>query len=40
MNKYTKQQFSRFHRFCDRHGLHFANMAEYQGALDQFFSEE
>lgn len=38
--KYTKTQLSRFHRFCDRHGLAFANVAEYQGALEQFFSED
>ena len=38
--KYTKQQISRFHRFCDRHGLAFANIAEYNGALEQFFSED
>jgi len=38
--KYTEQQISRFHRFCDRHGLQFANMAEYMGALEQFFSED
>jgi hypothetical protein len=38
--KYTKQQLNRFHRFCDRHGLTFVNMAEYNGALEQFFSED
>ena len=38
--KYTEQQIKRFHRFCDRHGLKFNNMAEYRGALDQFFIEE
>jgi hypothetical protein len=40
MNKYTQQQLSRFHRFCDRHGLQFSCMAEYRGALEQFFIEE
>jgi len=40
MNKYTEEQLSRFHRFCDRHGLKFNNMAEYMGALEQFFSED
>jgi len=38
--KYTKAQLNRFHRFCDRHGLKFNNMAEYMGALEQFFSED
>jgi len=38
--KYTKSQISRFHRFCDRHGLAFATIAEYNGAIEQFFSEE
>lgn len=38
--KYTQQQIRRFHRFCDRHGLAFANMAEYNGALEQFFSDD
>jgi hypothetical protein len=37
--KYTKSQISRFHRFCDRHGLAFATIAEYNGAIEQFFSE-
>jgi len=41
MNKqYTEQQLSRFDRFCDRHGLQFNNLAEYRGALDQFFLED
>lgn len=38
--KYTQAQINRFHRFCDRHRLQFANMAEYRGALEQFFSED
>ena len=38
--KYTKAQLNRFHRFCDRHGLAFVNLAEYNGALEQFFSED
>jgi membrane protein DedA with SNARE-associated domain len=38
--KYTPQQISRFHRFCDRHGLAFATIAEYNGAIKQFFSED
>lgn len=37
---YTKTQLARFDRFCDRHGLQFANLAEYYGALDQFLSED
>jgi len=37
--KYTKTQIARFDRFCDRHGLQFANMLEYLGALEQFLSE-
>jgi hypothetical protein len=28
--KYTPQQMKRFFRFCDRHGLAFANIAEYK----------
>jgi hypothetical protein len=38
--QYTPEQISRFHRFCDRHGLQFNNMAEYHGALEQFFLED
>jgi hypothetical protein len=38
--QYTQTQLNRFHRFCDRHGLKFNNMAEYCGALKQFFSED
>ena len=38
--KYTTQQLSRFHRFCDRHGLAFSNIAEYNGALQQFFLKD
>jgi hypothetical protein len=38
--KYTKQQKNRFYRFCDRHGLQFANQAELQGAMAQFFSKD
>ena len=38
--QYTEQQIKRFHRFCDRHGLAFATIAEYNAALKQFFSED
>lgn len=38
--KYTKAQLNRFHKFCDRNGLAFANLAEYNGALEQFLSED
>jgi hypothetical protein len=38
--QYTQSQINRFNRFCDRHGLAFANMAEYIGALEQFLSED
>ena len=38
--QYTQTQLNRFHRFCDRHGLTFATIAEYNGALHQFFSED
>jgi len=38
--QYTQTQLNRFHRFCDRHGLTFATIAEYNGALEQFFSED
>jgi hypothetical protein len=38
--QYTQTQLNRFHRFCDRHGLTFSTIAEYNGALEQFFSEE
>jgi len=37
--KYTKTQLNRFHRFCDRHGLAFATIVEYNSAIEQFFSE-
>jgi hypothetical protein len=36
---YTPNQKARFNRFCDRHGLQFATIAEYNAALEQFFSE-
>jgi hypothetical protein len=38
--QYTQQQISRFARFCDRHGLQFANMIEYHAALEQFFLKD
>jgi hypothetical protein len=38
--QYNEQQLRRFHRFCDRHGLAFNNMIEYNAALKQFFSED
>jgi hypothetical protein len=38
--QYTQTQLNRFHRFCDRHGLTFSTIAEYNGALEQFFSED
>ena len=37
--RYTRKQLQKFHKFCLRHGLKFATMAEYQGAIEQFFSE-
>ena len=41
MNKtYTPAQISRFHRFCDRHGLKFNNMVEYNSAIAQFFLKD
>jgi len=37
---YTQKQIAEFAEFCKRHGLTFANMAEYNGALAQYFSED
>jgi len=38
--KYTPSQISRFNRFCDRHGLAFSCIAEYNGAIAQFFLKD
>jgi hypothetical protein len=36
---YTLKQVNKFQKFCLKHNLKFATMAEYQGALYQFFLE-
>jgi hypothetical protein len=38
--QYTAKQFAEFRKFCLRHGLKFATMAEFQGAIAQYFSED
>lgn len=38
--QYTIKQIAEFQKFCLRHALKFATIAEYQGAIEQFFSEE
>ena len=38
--RYTKKQIAKFAKFCLQHDLKFATMAEYQGAIEQFFSED
>jgi hypothetical protein len=37
--KYTVKQFAEFRKFCLRHNLKFATMAEYQSALAQYFKD-
>ena len=37
---YTEKQIKEFAKFCLRHDLKFATMAEYQGALYQYFLED
>jgi hypothetical protein len=38
--KYTQKQLAEFQKFCLRHSLKFATMAEYQGAIDQYFLKD
>jgi hypothetical protein len=38
--KYTEKQIAEFQKFCLQHGLKFATIAEYRGAIEQFFSED
>jgi len=38
--QYTVKELEKFRKFCLRHGLKFATMAEYQGAIEQFFSKD
>jgi len=38
--KYTNKQIAEFAEFCLRHDLKFATIAEYNGAIEQYFSEE
>lgn len=38
--QYTEKQIAEFQKFCLQHDLKFATMAEYQGAIEQFFSED
>jgi hypothetical protein len=37
---YTEKQIKEFAKFCLRHDLKFATMAEYQGAIYQYFLED
>jgi len=37
---YSPQQISRFNRFCDRHGLAFNTISEYNSAIKQFFLKD
>lgn len=39
-HQYTVKELEKFRKFCLRHGLKFATMQEYIGALEQFFSED
>jgi hypothetical protein len=38
--KYTVKEIAEFRKFCLRHGLKFATIAEFQSALAQYFSED
>ena len=37
--QYTVKQFAEFRKFCLRHGLKFATMAEFQSAIKQYFKD-
>jgi 3,4-dihydroxy-2-butanone 4-phosphate synthase len=37
--QYTTKQFAEFRKFCLRHNLKFATMAEFQSALKQYFKD-
>jgi len=37
--QYTAKQFAEFRKFCLRHGLKFATMAEYKSAIAQYFKD-
>lgn len=37
--QYTVKQFAEFRKFCLRHNLKFATMAEYQSAIRQYFKD-
>jgi len=37
--QYTTKQFAEFRKFCLRHGLKFATMAEYKSAINQYFKD-
>lgn len=37
--QYTAKQFAEFRKFCLRHGLKFATMAEFQSAIAQYFKD-
>jgi hypothetical protein len=38
--KYTPEQLAEFHEFCLRHEIIFAIIAEFNGAIAQYFSGE
>jgi hypothetical protein len=38
--KYTKKQIAEFTKFCLRHELKFATIAEYNGAITQYFLKD
>jgi len=37
--QYTLKQFAELRKFCLRHGLKFATMAEYKSAINQYFKD-
>ena len=38
--KYTEKQIAEFAKFCLTHDLKFATIAEYNGAIAQYFLED
>ena len=38
--KYTQKQIAEFAKFCLRHDLKFATIAEYNGAIEQYFLKD
>ena len=37
---FTLKQINKFLKFCKKHNIQFGSMAEYQGALYQFYLED